>query len=351
MSVFERIKGLFKRIGNKQKLLESPEEMGDGMPDTPSPNKRDSQFFRDIKVDPTDLLDPRVCQGDNLVPNILRTLGASTEVIKNPRAMQAIKRQVTNIATQSGLKMPSSSEQPTREQIEAIVGAVKSNMVLSSDAREAEYAQAMFSTDKSYHGLSIDKETGSVTIGSFDIVHKRSFSHDMYSESTFVPDGRGNVLATDSYSIIESGHERLDTDKREVLNGDGIVMESETRRYGQINGENSVKYHTKAKRDPEYPFIAQEEVLVDDRVPNGERARYAVISKKDLSQLTALEYQKDESGIETFTPIAFDDRSKISEYYQENKEDIDGALMQRPDIRKLAEKAGILPNEHETERD
>lgn len=375
MSIFEKIKQFFKNIGNKQKLLESPKEIREEMSDMVSSHKKESKFLEDIKFDPKDLLDPRVCQGDNFVPNILRTLGANEDVIKNPQAIDAIEDQFRGIAKQSGLKMPNRFEQPTREQVEAIVEAVKSNMVLSSEERNEKYRTRSLKTPfKIYNGLSIDKETGSVTIGTFTISGKEinAYSND-YKETTFTPDGKGNVISTASYSrVSDNDIEMLSGDSRTILNSDGIAMESERKLYKQVDGEDKVKYHSIAKRDAEYPFIAQEEVLVDE-LDKYTGTRYMAINMKDLAQLDAPEYQKDENGRittkkdengrTTVTEITFDDRAQISKYYQDNKEAIDNALMQEPDhglfpslnqslkagIKKLAIKAGILPNEHEQE--
>lgn len=371
MSIFGKIKQFFKNIGNKQKLLESPKEIREEMSDMVSSNKKESEFLEDIKFDPKDLLNPRVCQGDNFVPNILRTLGANEDVIKNPQAIEAIRKQFSGIANQSGLEMPNRFEQPTREQIEAIVETVKSNMVLSSDERETEYRKrSIKSPQRLYYGLTIDKETGSVTIGTFNIAGKETnaaFSSNNYKESTFAPDGKGNVISTGSYSKVTDDHtEMLSHDTRTVLNSDGVAMESESHSYEQIDGEDRINYHRIARRDDEYPFIAQEEVLVNDiSLDKYTGTRYMAIEMKDLSQLGFPEYQKDEEGRTTTTPITFDDKEQISEYYQENKETIDNALMQEPDhglftskglkqslkvgIKELAVKAGILPNEHEQE--
>ncbi len=369
MSIFEKIKQFFKNIGNKQKLLESPKEIREEMSDMVSSHKKESKFLEDIKFDPKDLLDPRVCQGDNFVPNILRTLGANEDVIKNPQAIEKIETQFSSIVKQSGLKMPNTFEQPTREQVEAIVEAVKSNMVLSSKERNEKYRTRSLKTPfKIYNGLSIDKETGSVTIGELSISGKETNADfDTYAESTFTPDGKGNVISTGFYSkVSDNDIEMLSSDFRTILNSDGIAMESERKVYKQVDGEDKVKYHSIAKRDAEYPFIAQEEVLVDDYFKlYTTGTRYKAINMKDLAQLDAPEFQKDENGRTGFTEITFDDRAQISKYYQDNKEAIDNALMQEPDhglfpskglkqslkagIKKLAIKAGILPNEHEQE--
>ena len=68
MNFFEKIKKFFKNIGKKQQALPEPE---------PEVMEEDSlnTFKEELKFDPTNLLDPRVCQGRDLIPNILMSLG------------------------------------------------------------------------------------------------------------------------------------------------------------------------------------------------------------------------------------------------------------------------------------
>lgn len=371
MSIFEKIKQFFKNIGNKQKLLESPKEIREEMGTMVSSDKKESKFLEDIKFDPKDLLDPRICQGDNFVPNILRTLGANEDICKNPKAIEAIKLQFFGITNQNGLEMPNHFEQPTREQIDAIVEAVKSSMILSKQDRDSAYrSQSLRTPLKIHYGLSIDSETGNVTIGRLRTAGSEvSWEPNSYSETTFSADGKGNVVAMSSSQreSRDTHTEILDMDSRTVYNSDGIAMESESHSYEQVDGEDKVTYHRVAKRDAEYPFIAQEDILVNDiSLDKHTGTRYMAIDMKDLSQLGYPEYQKDENGHPT-QPITFDDRAQISEYYKENKETIDDVLLQEPEyqphrantlekalfagIKKLAVKAGIIPNEHEQENE
>lgn len=370
MSIFEKIKQFFKSIGNKQKLLESPKEIREELSDMASSSKKESKFREDIKFDPKDLLDPRVCQGDNFVPNILRTLGANEDVINNPQLISEIETQFFGIVPQNGLEMPNRFEQPTREQIEAIVESIKSNKPLTQEERHRRAYVHSPKKSEVYHGLSIDPETGSVTIQMFKLGHDREIAGDYLKESTFSADGKGNAIAESSYSRIDMSSFRRDENLshtgRTTFNSDGIAIESDSYSYEQVDGEDRVNYHRIAKRDAEYPFIAQEEVLVNDiSLDKHTGKRYMAIDMKDLAQLGSPEYQRDEDGKTTTTPITFENREQISEYYQENKGAIDNALMQEPDhglfptkqlkqalksgIRKLAVKAGILPNEHAQE--
>jgi len=370
MSIFERIKQFFKSFGNKQKLLESPKGIREEMPDMVGFSNK---FMEDIRFDPKDLLDPRVCNGKDLVPNILRTLGANEDVIKNPYLIEEIRVQFHGIANQSGIEMPNYYEQPTRETINAIVEAVKTNGILTSQDRYNRYARLGLKGHEVYDGISIDQETGAVTLQRFVMSGREAHVIDgnYMHETTFTPDGNGNAVAnTTSYGIdidTLSKEARLRGTSEVVYNPDGIAMKLESKSYKQEDGQDILEYHNVTTRDEQYPFIAQQETIVNDfgHGPSVGTKHIAI----DMARLADLapEYQKDENGRNTITPITFEDRTQISEYYQENKEAIDNALTQEPDrglfpskqlkqalksgIRKLAVKAGILPNEntHETE--
>ena len=370
MSIFEKIKQFFKNIGNKQKLLETPKEIREEMSDVVSSNKKESEFLEDIKFNLKDLLDPRVCNGKDLVPNILRTLGANEDVVNNPQLIEELRVHFQGIANQSGIEMPNYYEQPTRDTINAIVEAVKTNGIVTT-SQERNNKHPGLKGHKVYDGISIDQKTGAVTIQRLVMSGREAnVLHGNYMhEETFAPDGKGNAVANSfSYDIDSDGYGKaILTGTSEVLyNPDGIAMKLESKSYKQEDGQDILQYHAVNTRDEQYPFIAQQETIVNDfghGSPVG--TEYIAIEMKDLSQLGFPEYQKDENGRTTTTPITFDDREQISKYYQDNKEAIDNALMQEPDhglfpskglkqslkagIKKLAIKAGILPNEHEQE--
>lgn len=108
MNIFEKIKKIFKSFGNKQQLLEGPKEMQEE-------SKVKSKFNEEIKFDPNDLLDPRVCQGDKLIPNILKSLGANEQIVNNPRIQLALKGQCESILKDNGIEIPNNFENLTRE--------------------------------------------------------------------------------------------------------------------------------------------------------------------------------------------------------------------------------------------
>lgn len=360
MNIFDKIKDFFKRLGNKQKAIESSKEINNETINTVS-NTDKYKFLEDLKFDPQDLLDPRICKGDNFVPNILKTLGANEDILKNPKAIERIERQFGAIVRQSGLEMPNKHKESTREEIEKITEAIKSNSVIDIEKRESEYSgRSSQDPQKLNYRLSIDKETGSITLGTFNISGKQFNRTDNYIENTYSPDVTGNVIVNSSYSKITNlNKEVLNSENQTILNSDGIALESETRSYEEIDGENVLKYHNKSTRDEEYPFIEKEEVLKDDISFDKELGtNYRLISLKDLSQLGFPEY-KFENG--KHEQIKFNNKAEIKEYYQENKENIDNALTKAPDyglftsdklkkslqlgIKKLSEKAGIYPKE------
>lgn len=370
MNVLKRIKQFFKNMGYKQKLLESPKETGKENVTMKSSNEKDSKFLEELKFDPKDLLDPRVCNGKDLVPNILRTLGANEDVINNPQLIEEIGVHFQGIANQSGIEMPNYYEQPTRENINAIVEAVKSNGILTSKDIYNKYANLGLKGHEIYDGISIDQETGDVTLQRLTMSGRESnaFDGNNMNVKTFSSDGKGKAIAdTSFYKIDEDTLSKNLSHTSEILyNPDGIEMRVEHKSYRQENGQDVLEYHSVNTRDEQYPFIAKEETIVNEGEfgsPVG--TKYMAIEMKDLAQVSSPEYQKDENGRNTTTPITFDDRTQISQYYQDNKETIDNALMQEPNhgifssknlkqslktgIKNLAVKAGILPNEHEKE--
>lgn len=372
MSILEKIKQFFKNIGNKQKLLESPKEIREEMSGMVSSSRKESKFMEDIKFDPKDLLDPRLCNGKDLVPNILRTLGANEDVIKNPQLIEELRVQFQGIANQSGIEMPNYYEQPTRETINTIIEAVKTNGILTTSQERSQKHPGVYSKrTNTYYGIGINQETGAVTIQEMDLaaLDANVINSNRVNERTFLSDEKGNAIVNNSnYQIDSDGYGKtILTDTSEVLyNPDGIAMKLDCKSYKQEDGQDILQYHSLSVRDEQYPFIAQRETIVNDfghGSPVG--TKYIAIEMKDLAQLGFPEYQKDEEGKTTTTPITFENREQISTYYQENKETIDNALMQEPDfelfqskelkqslksgIRKLAVKAGILPNEHTQE--
>lgn len=383
MSIFEKIKQFFKNIGNKQKLLESPKELREEMSDISGVDStKRSDFLEDIRFDPTDLLDPRICQGENLVPNILRTLGAHEDIVKNPRLIEVLEQHITDILHQKGKELPRYDKQPTRETINSIVETIKNNGILhnSNDiygehmTNDRDFYTGMRRT--SYSGISIDPKTGAVTLQS---LHWNDRLLDDYLvESTFEPDGNGNVIEDCSKYNTGSKYpyeKQLSTSNKTTYNSDGIVMKDIFKEYKQENNQDVLQFHSISTRDEEYPFIAQREIVVNEResgFPSPIGTGYYAIDMEDLSSLFP-EYKRTAKGYKDYTSqITFENKEQVSAYYQKNKDTIDNSLTQEPKeprigalhyvgknvrqslktgIKKLAVKAGILPNEHEHENE
>ena len=181
------------------------------------------------------------------------------------------------------------------------------------------------------------------------------------NESTFLPDGNGNAIENSSYYKIDSdgyGETRLTSTSKHLFNPDGIVMKSEFKDYRQEDGKNILEKHILHTRDEQYPFIIQEKTILDDSEQSSPiGTKYLPMETNDMTYLNNVKW--DERG----NIIKFENREQISTYYQENKETIDSALTQGPDnvsdkelkqslkagMKKLAVKAGILPNVHEQE--
>ncbi len=269
--------------------------------------------------------------------------------------------------------MPVHYKQPTREQIESIVEAIKENMEVFSKIRNSKYNENYIEPSQQlYYGLNIDKKTGNITIGElkYPSIKKESFISatfisDTYIENSFTIDCDENIVSTKThYNITPSSTEIPDCKSRLVLNNDGITIESETWSYEQKDAENIVNYYRKAKRDFEYPFIVEEKILVNDP-GKFKGSRYVLINLKNLTQVDSPEYQKDENGNVTIEPVTFDSRTQVAKYYKENKETITNAFMQNPEcqlfqskffkpsltqgIKKIAYNSGILPYESENE--
>lgn len=165
MSIFEKIKKFIKNIGNKQKFLDTPGEIMEARNNEGYASKKEAKFLEDLKFDTKDLLDPRVCNGKNLVPNILRTLGVNEDIIKNPRLIEDLSLNIRRIAGQSGVEMPEFDKQPTRENINAIVDAIKTNgFITTSQDRIQKHPINYSGKSENYYGIEINQETGTVSL-------------------------------------------------------------------------------------------------------------------------------------------------------------------------------------------
>lgn len=285
-------------------------------------------FRQSIAFNPNDLLDPRICKGDNFVPNILRALDVNEDICRNPRAIKIIEPIVFCIARQNNLRVPNHFEQLTREQIEAIVNTVKLSSALGRHYGE----------DSTSYKLDINHETGEIKI---EIVHTEGTYNDYNIKTQFSVDKNQNLVADTLTSTKKDTRQ-----ERNVYNPDGIQIESEILKRKYDN--NGVIYHKVVKRDEQYPFIAKESVLESSF--GGEIGeRYTVIDMDNLQDLNSENNEKDKVKYTT----EFRDRSEIEAFYDENHCSITDAFSKNskeqpfyPGLIKLAENAGIIEREN-----
>lgn len=331
MDIFENIKRALD--GTIQRLMNIGRKKLSGIEDHKIPQtakQRRGHLFDKLQFDAGNLLDPRVCIGKDLMPNILKACRAHNDIVKNPRVMGDITSGFINIAARSGINMQ--FEQPTRETIDKIVNVIKNNCILTSDGQHYE--------------ISIDQKTGAVTIQVFP-------DHEWICACTYTPDGNGNVIENHTeYFYKKADRVRVpDFTVENVYNPDGIAVKSEFKKYVQEEGQSILKAKIVTTRDDQYPFIAKKEFYENDsELPVG--TKYIVIDKKDLGLL----YGECQGKVKE---IKFDSREQVMQYCDDNKKAIAEACNHEPDdvaaghqsvktgLQKLAVKAGILSSEQE----
>lgn len=278
MSIFEKVKQFFKNIGNKQKLLESPKEIREEMSGLANSSRKESKLMEDIKFDPNDLLNPKVCQGDNLIPNILKSLGVNEQIANNPRVQLTLIHQCKKILEQNGVEIPNNFENLTRDQIETMKETLGSAGLLNEkQINDNEYFGQVSKLgrlgDAQYTGISIEPETGNVIIQSiikgddYDYSDEQSFP-DYQVIKKFSTDEKGYVKCTYEENVLDKELQNFKyKDNYSIVNADGIVMERNTVEYGYAGKEtrenskdvgNFIKtVDMNQKRDEKYPAIVK----------------------------------------------------------------------------------------------
>lgn len=312
------------------------------------------------------LLDPEVARGTDFVPNVLKVLGASEDIIKNPYAVDLIERQFFKVADQAGTVMPHMFEKPTTQRISDFATAVESCPFLSSDTREIDYKNVSLKSSLGMkYGISIDKETGCVLMNMFSTAGKENnayYSSNFYKEAIFSADGTGDVIIADRFCKITDEHkEELSCSSTYSVNKFGVTMKSEDRSFEQVDGQSVETFHCVSTRDEQYPFIEKQEISVNEiSLDKFTGTRYLPINRNDLSQLGCPEYEKTEEEAAE-TPISFGTRAEVDEYFEANKEELADVITYRyPDpgifatntlrealkqgVSQLANEAGILPS-------
>ncbi len=316
-------------------------------------------------LDKNELLKAENCMGVNLTRNILRYLGVNETIINNPVAIEKLDSQIFMIASQNGIERTNYHVVPPQEQVYAIVSAVESSHLLSSEERiMAHSSLSIKSREQSYSGISVDKNTGAVTIDYLHIIgSERAFSpfDNRFSTTTFSAEKEGGIKQEFIQGELNSNHQEVLTDENTAhFNKDGITMETENKSYHREQGEDKLTYHCITKRDEEYPFIAKRDTLLYTYPTySAPDTKYMLIKLEDLSQIDSPEYEKDEQGV-SIGEITFNDREEVSEYYEANKEVITEAIMQQPNpafvsdelrreiqvgMQALAKEVGLLPAE------
>lgn len=194
------------------------------------------------------------------------------------------------------------------------------------------------------------------------------------TETTFTPDGNGNVVKKQNLydnDIDNSMEKRLSCTLETVYNPNGIEMRCEYRKYK--GGQDIL--HVITTRDKQYPFIANKRTIVNN-CKYGDPAgtiKHMLIENERLGSLDQWKYEWEykmvngKNGIPTPKQIAFDSRKQMLKYFQENKEAIQVAFMQKQyciyfansqrlteawtkGVWELAVGAGILPSENTHEK-
>lgn len=268
--------------------------------------ERKNDFLKGLQVDSESLLDPSVCRGDNFIPNILKYLGVNETITKNPEAIKWLRLQIMQIASQHNLELPNMFEEPTREQINNIVNAIKSDKVLTPEERQKVVRQerSLETKQKSYHGINIDEKTGNVTIGGFNFIGYHLMGNNSYYEAEYTASQNGNLIITHQSGDITNNlikPEVLIGEGKTVLNRDGIDIEKEVKLYKQDKEDKTtLKYHATHTRDKEYPFVEEYECLLNEDIidsRNLEGKNYVVLDTfdhKDSRPLGCFEFSRDE---------------------------------------------------------
>lgn len=226
-----------------------------------------SGFRSRIEFDTNNLLDPRVCNGESLAPNILLTLGVNKKIVENPAFMFSFRSVLDDILEQKGTGITwLNFKTITKEQIGQIVEAIKSSEILTEEDRKKYYS----SVGSKYHGIKIDPHTGFITIQRILCTEYELIVGEIKYSTANLQDTEIGLIADDTeYRAIRTKsvcNERLSSINSFVFNPDGIEMKYEMRIYDDETG--SIHTHTTMERNPEYPFYARKTFMDDDTIFN-----------------------------------------------------------------------------------
>ena len=372
MNIFEKIKQIYRNFSKKQKLIEAPKEKVeeiDGVENiggnTTTVESLEKTTFRDeLRFDPEDLLDPRVCQGDDVIPNILKTLGVNETILNNAIMMGELRQHCGKILSQHGIVdfkfgigQYNKYKEFTREQIDAMVRIIKSRGALSDAEISDRYTKISY---EEYAGLEITS-SGEVILTSFDMSQypDGKYASNHRTVLRCLDDGKTQMEQSTRVANPQTEGLVLQSEIENKYNESGLEMSSEIRGYysdGQINS------HKIATRDSEYPFVVNAKTLVENGVDVKQEETFPM---RNLANGTVSHSNLGRMTREGYKQVTFEDREQIAEFYEQNKQEIAQEFMKEPSgdymgtkqkqtlmngMRKLAQKAGILPKEQETEK-
>ena len=371
MSIFQ------SKLG-KQKQPEHTTEINNGESETLTGKnfeQRKSEFMEEIIFDEKNSLDPRRYQGEDINFSILRALGVNEKILKNP----AVRRDMSNghtldlliqrLVKQQGVediynKLEMGEKQIKESDVEGMIWKLdfltdSSNMVLDSTKRMEEYRKNIGIRQAEYRNavehsdlynfddinknvekidLRVDEKTGDFTIGSLRISAINP-ACDTYQETQYSLDSKDNVIKEDMNSHgLPKGGEHFWRDDRVMINEEGIEVE------GQFIRDFEDEYTcTKATRDAEFPFVAEEKTVHRNNGEETQETTYMPINLEEIYSLSKGIEQTDKQN----KILRFNTREQISKYYGENKQSIENAFRKNKSMQKLAMEAGILSNEAE----
>ena len=371
MSIFQ------SKLG-KQKQPEHITEINNGESETLTGKnfeQRKSEFMEEIIFDEKNLLDPRRYQGENINFSILRALGVNEKILKNP----AVRRDMSNghildlliqrLVKQQGVediynKLEMGEKQIKESDVEGMIWKLdfltdSNNMILDSTKRMEEYGKNIGIRQAEYKNaaehsdlynfddinknvekidLRVDEKTGDFTIGSLRI-SAIDPACDTYQETKYSLDSKDNVIKEDMNSHgLPKGGEHVWRDDSVMINEEGIEVE------GQFIRDFEDEYTcTKATRDAEFPFVAEEETVHRKNGEETQETTYMPINLEEIYSLSKGIGQADKQ----YKILRFNTREQVLKYYEENKQSIENAFRKNKSMQKLAMEAGILSNEAE----
>ena len=371
MSIFQ------SKLG-KQKQPEHTTEINNGESETLTGKnfeQRKSEFMEEIIFDEKNLLDPRRYQGEDINFSILRALGVNEKILKNP----AVRRDMSNghtldlliqrLVKQQGVediynKLEMGEKQIKESDVEGMIWKLdfltdSNNMILDSTKRMEEYGKNIGIRQAEYKNaaehsdlynfddinknvekidLRVDEKTGDFTIGSLRI-SAIDPACDTYQETKYSLDSKDNVIKEDMNSHgLPKGGEHFWRDDSVMINEEGIEVE------GQFIRDFEDEYTcTKATRDAEFPFVAEEETVHRKNGEETQETTYMPINLEEIYSLSKGIGQADKQ----YKILRFNTREQVLKYYEENKQSIENAFRKNKSMQKLAMEAGILSNEAE----